>query len=987
MFRRHQKPPAPPPSKDLEPRTQQIGHDLLLATRAIAKKSWWGSSEHLMNWALQNHDFKIQLFRFIDVVPVLKTPEAIHQHLLEYLQPPDQPSDQKIELPPGMSLALKAGGLLKGTLAHTLTSQIQAMAHTFIAGESLTEALPALQQQWQHHIAFSVDLLGEAVVSHAEAAAYQKRYLDLIEQLPAATADWPHDPQLESDHLGKIPRTNVSIKISALDGHVSPLAAEDTLDRLSHALAPLLLAAEKHNVLLNFDMEHHALKELTIRLFKKCCEQFNFPAGLALQAYLQSADEDARDLLQWSKEKNRTITLRLIKGAYWDFETIHAELMNWPPPVWQHKSHTDACFERLTTLFLSQLPRDNPQTPHIKLAHGTHHIRSIAHALAAAEHFQLPPSALEFQSLRGMADDLKSVLATRGHRCREYVPLGPMIPGMAYLVRRLLENTSNESWLRADHTQNLPDDQLLAPPVPIQNSESRIRKESSPPPILNSEFCTLNFQNEPWRDFSQQNTRTAFAHALAHTSVPQIENNTTIDQMNRAIQRAQAAFDQWRNLPQSARSQIIQSAAALLRQNRDQLAALICKESRKTWPEADADICEAIDFCNYYAHQAQTLLTEQPLSHLAGESNHALHTPRGPTAVISPWNFPLAITTGMTIAALVTGNPVLLKPAEQTPAIAHALCQLLHQAGIPKDILHFLPGPGETIGAALVRHPLITTIAFTGSKAVGLDILQAAAIASTRLPFIKKVICEMGGKNAIIVDDSADPDEALLAVRHSAFSYAGQKCSACSRLILLDNIHDPFLARLIEATNSLTLGPPENPATDLPPVINEEAAQKIRMYIDLGKQEATLANPQQIENRKSKIENAIQPHLFTNVPPDSRIATEEIFGPILSIFRAKTFEDALALANSSPCKLTAGLFSRTPSHIARARQHLLVGNLYINRPITGALVSRQPFGGFGLSGIGAKAGGPEYLAQFTNPRTLTESTLRHGFAPSTPLTH
>ena len=709
MLRRHTNPahPAltPTPSPDLEPRTQQIARDLLTATRAHPTKKLW--SNHLMSWALQNHDFKIQLFRFIDVFPVLKSPDAIHQHLLEYLQQPN------IQLPPGMSLTLKAGGLLKGTLAHTITSQIQSRAQTFIAGDSLSAALPALHSQWQNNIAFSVDLLGEAVVSHAEAAIYQQRYLDLITQLPAATHSWPASPQLESDHLGPIPRTNVSIKISALDGHVSPVAADDSLQRLVTALAPLLAAAQKHNVLINFDMEHHALKELTIRLFKTCCEQFQFPAGFALQAYLQSADEDARDLLAWSKEKNRAITLRLIKGAYWDFETIHAEMMNWPAPVWPTKPETDACFERLTHLLLQHTPRSQNE-PGIKLALGTHNIRSIAHALACLEKHHLPSNALEFQSLRGMADDLKSVLAQRGHRCREYVPIGNMIPGMAYLVRRLLENTSNESWLRADHAAHTPDDQLLAPPtgaatgatgmattsvaIPVPHVPSQTHCPLSPP-------ITKDFINEPWRDFSQQSARTSFQDALARTTVPNIQNNTTLDQMNHAITTAQNAFPAWRNLPQSNRSAILQKTATLMRRNRDPLAALICKESQKTWPEADADICEAIDFCNYYALQALHLLTPQPLSHLTGESNPALHTPRGPTAVIAPWNFPHANATGMTVAALVTGNPVLLKPAEQTPAIARALCQLLWEAGIPKDILHFLPGKGELIGAALVRHP------------------------------------------------------------------------------------------------------------------------------------------------------------------------------------------------------------------------------------------------------------------------------------------
>ncbi|HUO10718.1 MAG TPA: proline dehydrogenase family protein [Phycisphaerae bacterium] len=953
------RPAAPLP--DLEARTQQIGHDLLEATRKNASKQLW--SDRLIAWALKNESFKTQLFRFIDVFPVLKTPEAVHRHLVEYLEQPG------VELPTGMSLGLKAGGIFKGTLAGTIASQIESMARTFIAGQQLDEALPILEQQWNGNIAFSIDLLGEAVVSETEAAAYRTRYLDLIQKLPAATAKWPKREILESDNMGAIPRVNVSIKISALSANISPVATDDSIAHLIDALAPLLTLAGKSNVLVNFDMEHHAYKDLTIRLFKECCERFDFPAGLALQAYLQSADADARGLLDWSREKKRTVTIRLIKGAYWDFETIHAEMMNWPSAVWRHKPETDACFERLTHLFLSQVP-SNPATPHIKLALGTHNIRSIAFSLACLDHFRLPQNAIEFQSLRGMADDLKSALAQRGCRTREYVPLGDMIPGMAYLVRRLLENTSNESWLRAGNTKTLSDEQLLAPPAAASFPADNARRK------------TQDFTNEPLRDFSHQQNRTAFAEALNTVTLPRIENNTTVEQMQRAIERALAAFPAWRDRPQSERSAILQKAAASLRSQRDALAALIIKESRKTWPEADADVCEAIDFCEFYAREALPLFTPQPLSRLDGESNHELHIPRGPAAVISPWNFPLAICTGMTVAALVTGNPVLLKPAEQTPAIAAKLCDILWQSGFPKDILHFLPGTGELIGAALVRHPHIATIAFTGSKAVGLDILHAASQTPPNAQFVKRVICEMGGKNAIIVDESADLDEAVLAVRHSAFSYAGQKCSACSRLILLDSIHDHFLDRLVQSTQCLALGNPENPATDIPPVIDEEAAQKIRHYIDLGKQEATLAYPRQIENRKSEIENLVEPHIFTNVPPTARIATDEIFGPLLSVFRAKDFSHALELANNSPCKLTGGLFSRTPSHIETARSHFLVGNLYINRGITGALVQRQPFGGFGLSGIGAKAGGTHYLAQFTDPRVITESTLRRGFAPT-----
>jgi RHH-type proline utilization regulon transcriptional repressor/proline dehydrogenase/delta 1-pyrroline-5-carboxylate dehydrogenase len=976
-----------PPTSSLESLTQSLGRQLLEESRAtpasaLSKKFW---SDKLLAYTLQNDRFKTELFRFIDVFPALRTPAAINQHLHEYLVRPDLP------LPAGLALTLKAGALLKSAQASAIASQIEAMAHQFIAGRTLDDALPALEERRRQHIAFSVDLLGEAVVSHAEAAAYQSRYHALLDALPAAVAAWPADPLLDTDHLGPIPRANVSIKISALDGHVSPVDTEGTLDRLTAALAPLLEKAQRHHVFINFDMEHHALHDLTLRLFKRCCERFDFPAGLALQAYLQSIDADAADLIAWSRSLGRRVTVRLIKGAYWDYETVHAQMMNWPAPVWPTKPQTDAAFERAAALFLERTPR-RPADAGITLAVGTHNVRSVARTLALLQHHDLPPNAVEFQALRGMADDLKLALAARHLRVREYVPLGEMIPGMSYLVRRLLENTSNTGWLRAGHADT-PTEQLLAPPAPVAASATiASRADRTGDDIAAGERLAAApalFTNEPPRNFSLAAPRAAFAKALAPATVPNIENTTTPDEAAAMVAAAASAFSAWRDTSVDERARILNKAADRLAADRDHLAAVIIKESHKTWAEADADVCEAIDFCRYYAHHAVELQTPGRIGPpLTGERNEHRLVPRGPTAVIAPWNFPLSIATGMTVAALVTGNPAILKPAEQTPAIAALLCRHLWAAGIPREVLHFCPAPGETVGAALVRHPAITTIAFTGSKSVGLDILKAAAETPADATFIKRVICEMGGKNAMIVDASADLDDAVLAVRHSAFSFAGQKCSAGSRLIVLEDIHDAFLARLIEATRALVLGNPENPATDIGPVIDDQAAEKIHHYIDLGKQEATLAYPDQpldlIENRKLKMENLIPPHIFTDVPSHSRLATDEIFGPVLAVLRAKDFPHALELANASAYKLTGGLFSRTPSHIALARAHFHVGNLYLNRSITGAIVGRQPFGGFGLSGIGPKAGGPHYLLQFTDPQTLTESTLRHGFAPDLP---
>ncbi len=970
--------------------TQQIGHDLLQRARSHTKgffsSRFW--SDKLMDWATKDAAFKVQLFRFVDAFPMLRTPEQIHEHLIDYLT---QPS---VTLPAGMSLGLKAGGMMKGALASTMSGQIQSMAQKFIAGTDAADALPRLRELWDRGMAFSVDLLGEACVSDAEAGAYQQRYLDLVANLPKQVAGWPANPRLEADHLGPIPRANVSIKISALYARTRPIDTEGSIRGLLEAIKPILEAAKQNNVLINFDMEQHELKDLTIALFQRACEQIDFPAGLAIQAYLRSGEEDAMRIIEWAKRIGRQVTVRLIKGAYWDYETIHAEMMGWPSPVWARKVETDACFERMTKLFVDAMPTQANQGG-VKLALGTHNARSIAHALALVRNRGLPDSALEVQMLHGMADELKGAVVDSELRLREYVPIGQMIPGMAYLVRRLLENTSNESWLKAGFMDGATEEKLLAAPqsnLPLPGALGRGQGRGanvqgandgpSPQPSPQSTGEREKFRNEPWRDWSEAEVRQRFAVALKQVEVPVVANDSTVEQANEAVARAAGAFPSWRDTDPQVRARVLREAANGMRSRRDELSGIVAKESGKTWAESDADVCEAIDFCEFYAHHAPRLFVPERLGRFVGELNEQWHEPRGVAVVISPWNFPLAICCGMTTAALVTGNTVIVKPAEQTPGIARVMCEILWQAGAPRDVLQFLPGKGETVGAALVRDPRIALIAFTGSKAVGLDILKAAGVTPDDQPFVKKVVCEMGGKNAIIVDSSADLDEAVLGVRHSAFSYAGQKCSACSRVIVLEDVHDMFLSRLIEATRSLNVGDPLDPATDVGPVIDDEAAQKIRTYVEIGQSEGKLelGSSHGPETRVTG-KPLIGPHIFSGIRSEHRLAREEIFGPVLSVMRAKSFDEALAMANGTPYKLTGGVFSRRPAHLEKARREFRVGNLYLNRGITGALVGRQPFGGFGMSGVGTKAGGSEYLQHFVEPRICTENTLRRGFAP------
>jgi RHH-type transcriptional regulator, proline utilization regulon repressor / proline dehydrogenase / delta 1-pyrroline-5-carboxylate dehydrogenase len=455
----------------------------------------------------------------------------------------------------------------------------------------------------------------------------------------------------------------------------------------------------------------------------------------------------------------------------------------------------------------------------------------------------------------------------------------------------------------------------------------------------------------------------------------------SVDQAEEAMERAARFFPEWRRRPAEERAKILLKAADIMREKRWELAAWEVFEVGKGWREADADVIEAIDYLNYYAGEMLRLATPRQTQQLPGETNVYFYEPRGIAAIIAPWNFPLAILTGMTAAALVTGNCVLMKPAEQSPIMAVHLWEILRAAGLPADACHLLQGGGE-LGAHLVRSPKIHLIAFTGSRDVGLEILREAYTQRPGQEHVKRVVCEMGGKNAVIVDSDADLDEAVNYVIDSAFGYQGQKCSAASRLILVREVHDRFLSRLTEAVRSLKIGPPEDPHHVIGPVIDADARQRIEQYIRLGKKEAKCV----LEMPAPREGYFVGPTIFSEVDPASRIAQEEIFGPVLSVIRARNFSSALEIANNSQFALTGGIFSRSPAHIDEARREFRVGNLYINRGITGAVVERQPFGGLKLSGIGSKAGGPDYLLQFLEPRTISENTLRHGFAPAESLT-
>jgi RHH-type proline utilization regulon transcriptional repressor/proline dehydrogenase/delta 1-pyrroline-5-carboxylate dehydrogenase len=776
---------------------------------------------------------------------------------------------------------------------------------------------------------------------------------------------------------------------------------ERSVNILVERVRPIFRRAKELGTFCNIDMEHYALKGITLDVFKALMADPEFSegpdCGVVIQAYLKDSATDLEALLAFSRKMKRPITLRLVKGAYWDYEVITAHQHGWEVPVFEDKARTDENYERLTDTLLS---RKSPA----KVAIGSHNIRSIAHAMARAESEGIGRLDIEFQMIYGMAEPIKGALVQMGYRVRDYVPIGELIPGMSYLVRRLLENTSNESFLRSSFVDSASPEKLLESPSEQISSVESLKRIALPQSDWGGNLPLMDFRHKatqvPFNSALDRfaleglgseipvivagETRTKRAQYLtlypgdartvvARTALAQPED------VLESIERARNAVPAWSSRSPRERADVLRVAAGLMVKRRLQLAALQVYEVGKSWQEADADVCEAVDFLRYYAFEMERLSRGIKLGDHPGEYNFMGYRSRGVGAVIAPWNFPLAIVAGMASAALVAGNGVLLKPAEQSSGSAFALYELLIQAGVPQDVLHFLPGIGHEVGPLMVDHPEIDFIAFTGSREVGLDIIKRAAIVHPGQRNVKQVIAEMGGKNAVIVDDDADLDEAVLGVSHSAFGFQGQKCSACSRVIAVGSVYDAFVERFVESTKSLTIGVPTAPGNLVNAVIDKTAFDRINGTISKTANEIELAIRREVPEEGY----FVGPTVFVDASPDHAICQEEIFGPVVAITRASSFEEALAMANNTQYALTGGVFSRSPGNIEHARREFDVGNLYINRGITGALVGRQAFGGYAMSGVGSKAGGPDYLLQFLHPRVITENTMRRGFSPET----
>lgn len=992
-------------STDFESRVRKTGMRLYELVEGetpslFQRKYWMGK---MMDWCMRHEDFKVELFRFIDVFPCLTDPTSVAKHMKEYFLRPDQNFPRALQFTLGSASATSLGAKM---MAKGVASNIETMGKQFIAGATPQNALPAIEDVRSKGMAFSVDLLGEAVISETEAEAYLERYLELFDILNSAQKSWKPLGSVSGDlDWGYSPKINVSIKPSAMYSQMDPCAFDYSISKAKERLRPIFRKAVETGAHVFLDMEHYDLKNLTLGLFRSLTDEPEFRdypyTGIVVQAYLKNSEADLKELIGWARRRKERFSIRLVKGAYWDVETVHARQRNWPVPVFTRKPETDANFEKLAHYIM-----ENHQW--VDLACASQNIRSIACVMEMSEKLGVPRERLEYQILYGMAEPVRNALRKAGLPLRLYIPLGKMIPGMAYLVRRLLENTSNESFLRQNFAEGVSREELLRNPL-----ESLENQPVSPvDPTLASEYGTHGpFRNEPLRDWTLAEHREPLQGALKKVrkafpyecplyiggkkivkgkkirstnpnnpeEVVGIVASAGKEELELAVAAAKEAFPPWRDRDPKDRAKVLFEGAAVARKMRDELTALQVYEVGKTWSEADADVCEAIDFLEYYGREMIRLATPRRMGTVPGETSHLFYEPRGVSAVIAPWNFPLAISMGMTCAALVAGNTVLYKPSSQSCVTGSMIYEIFKQTRLPQGALNFLSGSGSDIGDDLVTHPEVALVAFTGSMEVGLRIVELAGKTGEGVKQVKTVVVEMGGKNAIIVDEDADLDEAIPHILQSAFGYQGQKCSACSRVIVLAANYDLFVKRLRAAAESLVIGPPEDPKNFMGAVIDAEAERKILRYIEIGKEEGSLL----LERDLPGVQGHFVPlTIFTGIQSEHAVAQEEVFGPLLAVIKVGDFVEALRVANDTRYALAGALFSRSPENIAEAKKKFRVGNLYVNRGCTGALVERHPFGGFKMSGIGSKAGGPDYLLQFMVPRNVVENTLRRGFAPT-----
>ncbi len=867
-----------------------------------------------------------------------------------------------------------------GPLSAVVRWCVKLMAKRFIAGESIDRAQEGLGGLLKSGRDATLDQLGELVVSAREADRYANEVMTIIRGM--------HQYILvgERNRAG-ILRAHVSIKVSALAHDFRPEAFDETYAQVAPRLRQILLCAKKEVVFINIDAEHYHFRDIVFNIYCKVLletpELKNYKdTGIVLQAYLRDAVGHLRQIVELARERGLTMPVRLVKGAYWDAETVEADAHNFIAPQFLNKEETDLNYRQLTWEMFKAFP-------HVQLCLAGHNLADHCWAIALREELfaTLPP--IEHQCLHMTYEALSTSMGKMGWVVRNYVPVGSLLVGMAYLVRRIMENSSQVGVLTIMRSHKKKGVLPAPENVHLENKEKTLLVADKSHKVLTHEFfnisplrpylpthlnaITLAYDQQAKtgaRKFAEDSDLSGEWQKIYSSSDPTLLVGeirfATVEDVQKKVLLSDQCYNngEWAKAPWAMRVSVILRVARMMLAQRNQLSALISYEAGKSMKEALGDVDEAVDFLNFYARE------EARLAH-----HKANQMSRGIVAAVTPWNFPLAIPCGMVAAPLVAGNTVILKSAEQTPLIAQALVDLFHAAGLPKDVLIHLPGEGESVGDALISHARVAMVVFTGSKNVGQYIYHKVSqrtihnhLFNYKLP--ARAITEMGGKNAIIVTSNAELDETVTGILQSAYGHAGQKCSAASRVIVHESVRQKLLERLQEACADISVGKAWNFATAINPVISKHDQERLCRQVDEACLEAKTSGGKVWVNRArgdytgfgvgpTVIELPRQVALNRN-----SFAQRELFGPVLHVVGFRENHEALAIFNSSEYALTGGIYSQSQDDIDFFTDQMLCGNLYVNRPITGARVGIEPFGGFKLSGTGPKAGGQRYLSAF-----------------------
>ncbi|MDM0051374.1 bifunctional proline dehydrogenase/L-glutamate gamma-semialdehyde dehydrogenase PutA [Variovorax sp. J22R115] len=851
------------------------------------------------------------------------------------------------EAEPGLMARLGARTVVAATLR-----AVQLLGRQFVLGQTIDEAMGEARSAHRKHAAlrFSYDMLGEGARTDADALRYLDSYVNAIQSI-ASGADRSGTPEHND---------GISIKLSALHPRYEDAQRERVMQELVPRVWQLCVLAADANLNLTIDAEEVDRLELSLDVFEAlaalvAAERPQWRGfGLAMQAYQTRALELVENVTAIARKYRLRLMCRLVKGAYWDAEIKRTQELGLPHyPVFTHKHHTDLSYLACARALLAAPDAIYPQF-------ATHNAATIAAIVQMAG--EVP---FELQRLHGMGEGVyREVMKSTHAPVRIYAPVGQHKDLLAYLVRRLLENGANSSFVNQLGDESVGMDELLVSPLWLEREASLPLPHElyGPPPAR---------RNSNGVDLTVESMRAPLLDALAATTVPgvpEFDANHAAD----AVAASAASYHSWTRAPVAQRAAALRHAADALDAALPRFCALLVKEAAKTWGDAVAEVREAVDFLRYYADEAERIMQPIALPGPTGESNELRLTGRGPWVCISPWNFPLAIFLGQVAAALATGNTVLAKPAEQTPAVASEAIKLLHAAGVPADALQLLHGPGETVGAALVAAPGVAGVVFTGSTQVAKIIHRA--LAAKDGPIVP-LIAETGGINAMVVDSSALPEQVVDAVVQSAFRSAGQRCSALRLLLIHESIADDVIEMIRGAAEELVAGDPAQLATDVGPVIDREAFDGIQRHLQrLNAEAKVLVAP---VRPAQEVPNLVPPHAYEVPSIDS--VTSEIFGPVLHIVRWSGEPQAVIdRINALGFGLTLGIQTRIDSRAQAMAARAHVGNIYVNRNIIGAVVGVQPFGGEGLSGTGPKAGGPHYLLRFCAEQTLTINTTAAG---------